>query len=261
MPGLAIGPDGDWFAGPPIELEGRDPALYRYLLAWHLRVFGNGNGRGDLDGDNIDVSSLEIDHAGLTGLSGDDHLTYLTQGRHAAIQGNVHGVTGDDVGRDSPIWNAAKLQDVQVLTTVPADNQVLQYFGAPFNGWGPGNAGGGPGGGITIDSVVLEQPLTGASVQFPAMAPVGSVLLAVFAEVTAAITGPPTWSLGLIGNPAAWGDFLGTSLGIKTTMADFGVEYARLVKEALTVEAYGIGASFTGGSIELTSRYIVVPGT
>lgn len=40
------------------------------------------------------------DHGALTGLSDDDHVQYLTTGRHGAIGGNPHGTTAAQVGAD-----------------------------------------------------------------------------------------------------------------------------------------------------------------
>ncbi|OFW41934.1 MAG: hypothetical protein A3J29_07815 [Acidobacteria bacterium RIFCSPLOWO2_12_FULL_67_14b] len=128
MPKPVILPGGPAFDWPP--RENLPPQLYEYLVLIHTRLFGPP--RGDLDLDNIAVSTLAVDHALTTNRDADGHTQYLTTARHAAIQGNVHGVTADDVGRTIAQWNAALLQGQALSAAVPASNDLLTWTGATW---------------------------------------------------------------------------------------------------------------------------------
>src|SRR3990167_1241049 len=125
---------GPAYAHPPASLRLLSEDLYQYLFMLHVRTFGIPEGRGDLDRENIALSTLSLGdlgtrtHALFSGLAADDHgAIYLNLTRHNAIGGNPHQVTASEVGKDTAQWNANRLQGFAVNATTPTANQVLTW--------------------------------------------------------------------------------------------------------------------------------------
>ena len=120
---------GSNWDSPPRSLQKENPQLYAYLLALHRQVFGLPPDTGILNEVNISAD-LSVDHSKCRNLDHDDHKAYLTTTRHAAIRGNVHGVTADDVGRMIAQWNAEALRGIEISQTLPTNGQALAYNAA-----------------------------------------------------------------------------------------------------------------------------------
>src|SRR3990167_9599230 len=134
---------GPAYAHPPASLRLLSEDLYQYLFMLHVRTFGIPEGRGDLDRENIALSTLSLGdlgtrtHALLSGLAADDHAAvYLNLTRHNAIRGNPHQVTATEVGKDVAQWNADRLQGSAIATTTPTANQILTWDD-PTSAWTP----------------------------------------------------------------------------------------------------------------------------
>lgn len=190
------------YDGPPQSLHALDRELYDYLFVLHQKLFGDGQGN-ETSGD-VDTETLSVNHSLATNLAADDHQQYLTTARHDEIEGNVHGVTAADVGKNDPQWNASMLQSNDVAADAPAEGQVLTWDDTQGR-WEPRAPTG-----ITGTFVQLNlaestvTPSAGASAGF-LLLPSQALILGVFVENQAQIIGSTGYTIGTINRPDAWG--------------------------------------------------------
>jgi Major tropism determinant N-terminal domain len=109
--------------------------------------------------------------------------------------------------------------------------------------------------GASIQAQVIEQvvSLSGASTNASVPIPANCIVLAVGARVLTAITGAPSYEVGVSGNLTQFG----SALGIATGSTNFGLigPTAFYVNTALTITA--TSGSFTGGQVRLSISIIL----
>jgi hypothetical protein len=102
--------------------------------------------------------------------------------------------------------------------------------------------------GLLETLVTLSGASTNASVQIPA----DCIVLSVGARVVAAITGAPSYQVGVSGNPTQFGSALSTSAG----STNYGLIGPTAFYSATTLVIAATSGSFTGGQVRLSTAYI-----
>jgi len=97
--------------------------------------------------------------------------------------------------------------------------------------------------------------LVGASQTAAALIPAGSFVWGIRVEVTLAITGPTTFSVGTVDDPTRWGNAIPGTLGYVSDIPDFPEGAPQNYRVATDVVVTANGTAFSGGSVKLSAIY------
>ena len=122
--------------------------------------------------------------------------------------------------------------------------------GLPNGAFAPNGAG--------LQFSVLEtlvSPLSGASTNASLQIPANCIVLSVGARVTTAITGAPSYQVGVSGNATQFG----SALSIAAGSTNFGLIGPTAFYAATTLTITATSGSFTGGAVRLSIHLITCP--